>query len=105
MTTQVRSAPTKSTTTAPDTFVPRHIGPRDHDIQRMLESLGVGTLDELIDKTVPRSIRLAEPIEIGNPRTEFDVLTELRALANKNKVVKSFIGQGYYDTIVPPVIQ
>src|SRR5688572_4622056 len=71
----------------------------------MLRTLGVSSLDELIDKTVPAAIRLREPLKLGSPRSEMDVLNELRELAAKNEVVRSFIGQGYYDTFTPPVIQ
>ncbi len=88
-----------------DSFVPRHIGPRVEDMREMLALLGVSSLDELIDKTVPPSIRLKEPLHLGPPRSEFDVLQELRTIAGKNQVARSFIGQGYYGTITPPVIQ
>src|SRR5437762_2972664 len=88
-----------------DTFVPRHIGPSDADVKEMLALLDLSCLDELVDKTVPASIRLREPLKLGEPRDEHSVLQELRELASKNKVARSFIGQGYYDTITPPVIQ
>src|SRR5689334_5465273 len=88
-----------------DIFVRRHIAPDENDVREMLAELGLASLDELVDKTVPASIRLRRPLELGKPRNEMDVLAELRELANKNRVVKSFIGQGYYDTFTPPVIQ
>lgn len=88
-----------------ETFVQRHIGPDEKDVAAMLSQLGLGSLDELIEKTVPAAIRLREPLKLGEPRSEMDVLAEMRAIASKNKVVRSFIGQGYYDTFVPPVIQ
>ena len=74
-------------------------------MRAMLATLGLSTLEELVEKTVPASIRSPKPLALHDPRSEFDVLTELRTLANKNKVARSFIGQGYYDTITPPVIQ
>src|SRR4051812_20325437 len=88
-----------------DSFVRRHIGPSEDDVRAMLGTLGLGTLNELVERTVPASIRLKKPLHLGPPRSEWDVLTELREIAQKNQVVRSFIGQGYYETIVPPVIQ
>ena len=69
-----------------------------------LAALGLSSLEELVDKTVPLAIRLNRPLDLPGPRGEMEVLAELRELAGKNKVVKSFIGQGYYDTFTPPVI-
>ena len=71
----------------------------------MLETLGYRSLDELIDATVPASIRLNRSLQLGPERSEYELLSELRKLAQKNKVFRSFIGMGYHDTIVPPVIQ
>ena len=88
-----------------DTFVHRHIGPRDEQIKQMLETIGVGSLDQLIEQTVPASIRLNRPLNLGEPRGEHELLLELKSIASKNKVFKSYIGMGYYDTITPPVIQ
>ena len=88
-----------------ETFVRRHIGPDDNDVARMLESLGLTSLEELIEKTVPASIRLRGPLKLDEPRGEVDVLAELRNIAEKNQVYRSFIGQGYYGTFTPPVIQ
>jgi glycine dehydrogenase len=88
-----------------DTFVRRHIGPSTSDVQEMLGLLGVDSLDELVEQTVPAAIRLKKPLNIGEPRGEFELLEELRQIAKKNKVARSFIGMGYYDTITPPVIQ
>ncbi|HVT90399.1 MAG TPA: aminomethyl-transferring glycine dehydrogenase [Tepidisphaeraceae bacterium] len=85
-------------------FIPRHIGPSDADISQMLETIGLKSLDELVLQTVPESIRLQSPLNLPQPASEFEVLNELRAMASKNKVFRSFIGQGYYDTITPPVI-
>jgi glycine dehydrogenase len=87
-----------------DTFVHRHIGPSPDDIQKMLATLGLSTLDELTDSTVPANIRREGRLELGAPRTEHETLSALREIAKKNRVLRSFIGQGYYDTITPPVI-
>ncbi|MGI9182417.1 MAG: glycine dehydrogenase, partial [Longimicrobiaceae bacterium] len=88
-----------------DSFVPRHIGPSDEEIQEMLDTLGYDSLDELIDATIPGDIRLRQPLRLGDPKTEHEVLTELREIASRNQVFHSFIGLGYYDTVTPPVIQ
>ena len=88
-----------------DTFVRRHIGPDGDDVRAMLELLGVDSLNELVEQTVPAAIRLKKPLKIGEPRGEFELLTELKTIASKNKIFRSFIGMGYYDTITPPVIQ
>jgi glycine dehydrogenase len=87
-----------------DTFVHRHIGPDAGDVQEMLALLGYGTLEDLVAATIPADIRLKKPLAIGEPRGEFELLTELKAIASKNKVFRSLIGMGFYDTITPPVI-
>src|SRR5207253_5356455 len=88
-----------------DTFVHRHIGPNPDDIQEMLSTLGLPSLDALIDATIPADIRLRRPLTLGPHRGEHEVLARLRALAGQNKVFRSYIGMGYYDCITPPVIQ
>src|SRR5881398_521001 len=88
-----------------DSFVHRHIGPNPDDIQEMLSTLGLPSLDALIDATIPADIRLRRPLTLGPHRGEHEVLARLRALAGQNKVFRSFIGMGYYDCITPPVIQ
>jgi len=85
-------------------FAQRHIGPDENETKEMLATIGVGSLDELIDKTVPAGIRLHEKLDIPDPMSEAEYLTELKTVANKNKVFKSYIGQGYYGTITPSVI-
>ncbi|HET7115911.1 MAG TPA: aminomethyl-transferring glycine dehydrogenase [Hanamia sp.] len=85
-------------------FAQRHIGPDENETKEMLATIGVGSLEELIDKTVPKGIRLNESLNIPEPMSESEYLTELKTIANKNKVFKSYIGHGYYDTIVPSVI-
>ncbi len=88
-----------------DTFAHRHIGPTDADVREMLASLGVASVTELIEQTVPHSIRFNEPLGIGPHRGEHELIEELRSLAAKNVVLRSCIGMGYSDTITPPVIQ
>ncbi len=101
----VTPTPTVPSTLAPsDVFAPRHLGPRDADQAAMLATLGLASLAELADATVPASIRLGRALELGPAVTEHRLLEELRTLANDNQVFRSFIGQGYYDTITPPVI-
>src|SRR5262245_6640639 len=91
-----------------DVFVPRHIGPSETEIGEMLGALGYSTLDQLADATVPPAIRLKRPLRLEGlserPKGEFELLQELRGIAAENKVFRSFIGMGYYDTITPPVI-
>ncbi len=88
-----------------DNFVQRHNGPRDQEIDQMIGKIGVSSLDELIDKTVPKTIRLDKPMPLGKGISEFEYLQKLRKIAAKNKLYKSFIGLGYYDTIMPAVVQ
>ncbi len=88
-----------------DSFVSRHNGPRPHEIGTMLEKIGVGSVDELIDKTVPPAIRLEKPLNLPDGISEHEYLQRIWEIASKNKVYRSFIGMGYYNTIFPPVIQ
>ncbi|MGH7208408.1 MAG: glycine dehydrogenase, partial [Nitrospiraceae bacterium] len=88
-----------------DTFVHRHIGPTDADIQEMLATLGLQSLDALVSATVPDDIRLRAPLALGPHRGEHDVLAELRSLHDRNKIFRSFLGMGYHDCPTPPVIQ
>lgn len=89
---------------ATEQFLWRHVGPRPEDIEKMLEVVGVKSVDELIGQTVPESIRLKKPLDLPAPLTESEFLAKIKALASKNKLYRSFIGQGYYDTISPAVI-
>lgn len=86
-------------------FEHRHIAPNEQDTLSMLQTIGVNSLDELIDQTVPENIRLKNPLNLPKAKSEFDYLNNLRQVASKNKVFKSYIGQGYYGVIVPGVIQ
>lgn len=87
------------------TFAARHIGPRQHEEGTMLAKVGVASLDELIDKTIPSNIRLKKPLNLAPPMTERAYLSHLNSLAARNKVFSSYIGMGYYPTVVPSVIQ
>lgn len=87
-----------------DRFVNRHIGPSQEEAQLMLESLGLNSLDELIDNTIPSKIRLEKPLELSKPVSEFEFLKNIKAIASKNKIYKSYIGMGYNPTITPGVI-
>ena len=88
-----------------ESFVPRHIGPSASDIERMVEEIGFRSLDELIESTIPASIRFKSTLALPHGRAEHEVLADFRAMAAKNKVFRSFIGMGYADTVTPPVIQ
>ena len=87
-----------------DIFARRHIGVDDRQIQEMLQVLGVESLDALIEKTIPASIRLNKSLELPEAQTEAAALAKLKAIASENQVYKSFIGQGYYNCITPAVI-
>lgn len=86
-------------------FQDRHNGPRAGEAQEMLAYLGVGSVDELIEQTVPSQIRLKQPLALPKALSEKAYLAKVKQIADKNKVFKSYIGQGYYDVIVPGVIQ
>src|SRR6201991_4715475 len=94
-----------SVTASATSFVPRHIGPTDADVGAMLELLGYDSLDALIDATVPAGIRLKRPLAIHASMTEYEALANLRSIAQKNQIARSYLGLGYYDTVTPPVIQ
>jgi glycine dehydrogenase len=88
-----------------DTFVRRHIGPRDEDIASMLASLGLDSLEALVNEAIPAEIRSEVALDLPDGRGEQEVLASLRRVAGKNQVFRSFIGMGYHDCITPPVIQ
>ncbi|TAE46614.1 MAG: glycine dehydrogenase (aminomethyl-transferring) [Bacteroidetes bacterium] len=88
----------------PDSFLSRHIGPSASETAEMLQVIGVDSLEELIAQTVPASIRLTQPISRREALSEHQYLRELRQTAALNQVFKSYIGQGYYDTVTPSVI-
>ena len=88
-----------------DLLISRHIGISAEEQKEMLATLGVDSLDQLIEQTVPQAIRLKEPMKLNAPLTERAYLEHLSELAQRNKLFTSYIGQGWYDTITPPVIQ
>lgn len=86
-------------------FESRHHGKDAQELAKMLQTVGVSSIDELIDQTVPKKIRLERPLQLPEPRNEYQFLNELKQLAAGNKVFKSYIGMGYYNCVVPAVIQ
>src|SRR5579859_3358944 len=88
-----------------DSFARRHIGPNDDEVRDMLAEVGFQNLDALIDATVPKNIRLNQPLNLPEAKSEAEALTELRAISKKNTIAKNFIGAGYSDCVTPPVIQ
>lgn len=89
----------------PDNFVNRHIGPSETEINEMLKDCAVQSVEELIQQTIPKKIRLNNDIELQPALSEYDFINFIRNLSSKNKIFKSYIGMGYYPTILPPVIQ
>jgi len=89
---------------ASDKFVNRHIGPRESETAEMCRTIGVSSLDQLISETVPASIRLERPLNLPPAMSEVTYLSHLRAIGERNRQYRSFIGQGYYGVAVPPVI-
>lgn len=87
-----------------DQFTDRHIGPNHTETKEMLSTIGVDSLDQLIDETVPDNIRLQRELNIPEAQTELEYLRELKEISVMNKVYKSYIGMGYHDTITPSVI-
>jgi glycine dehydrogenase len=85
-------------------FENRHNGPSSEEVSLMLKAIGANSIEELIDQTIPKSIQLEKPLGLPKAKSEAAFLKEFKALANKNKIFKSFIGLGYYDTLVPGVI-
>ncbi|KAI9222281.1 glycine cleavage system P-protein-domain-containing protein [Blastocladiella britannica] len=89
-----------------DTFERRHNGPTTTgDVQHMLKTIGCLSFEDLVAKAVPQSITRTEPLALGDARTESELLEDLREIADKNALLKNYIGQGYYGTKVPAVIQ
>lgn len=85
-------------------FVNRHIGPRDSEIAEMLKAVGVKSVDELIEQTVPKGIHMDKPLNLPAPLTEQEYLGKIKSIASKNKLFRTFIGMGYYGTHTPSVI-
>ena len=85
-------------------FESRHIGPDSNQIKQMLEKIGASSVDQLIDQTIPANIRLKKKLSLPAAQSEYEFLRKFKAIASKNKVFRSFIGVGYYNTITPGVI-
>lgn len=85
-------------------FESRHIGPDAHQVEEMLKVTKASSIDELIDQTIPASIRLKKPLSLPAAKSEYQFLKDFKKIASKNKVYKSFLGMGYYNTITPGVI-
>ena len=86
-------------------FQKRHIGPNEIDKKLMLKSIGLNSLDELINETIPEDIRLKSTLDLDTPMSEYEYLNHIEELSKKNKVFKSYIGLGYHEAIVPSVIK
>jgi len=89
---------------ASDEFVGRHIGPDPAEQARMLAALELPSIEDLVDRAVPDSIRTRDPLRVPPARSEADAVARLRDLARRNHVFTSLIGMGYSDTVTPPVI-
>ncbi|NLW95904.1 MAG: glycine dehydrogenase (aminomethyl-transferring), partial [Xanthomonadaceae bacterium] len=87
-----------------DAFIERHIGPDDAEIARMLEVVGHDSLESMTAAIVPASIKSGDGLDLPAPQSEEEALARIRAIAGRNDVFRSFIGQGYYGTRTPPVI-
>jgi len=88
-----------------DSFVLRHVGPRENEIHEMIKTIGVSSVDELINKTIPADIRLKNNLDLPKAMSEYEYMSHIQALAGKNKLFKNYIGLGYHPTILPGVIQ
>ena len=88
-----------------NSFESRHIGVNETDVEKMLEAIGVGSVDELIQQTIPSSILKKEDLKIDDAVSEKDYLSNLKKIASKNSNFDNYIGQGYYGTITPSVIK
>ena len=85
-------------------FISRHIGPNEKEINEMLDTIGLSSIEELVSKTIPSSIRLKNDLDVCESMSEHEYLNELKGIASLNKVYKNYIRQGYYNTITPSVI-
>src|SRR5438034_10723491 len=88
-----------------NSFARRHIGPNEDEVRAMLREVGFESLDALVEAAVPKNIRLDRDLNLPDPKSEMEALSELRAISGKNKIARSFIGCGYSDSTTPPVIQ
>ena len=88
-----------------DNFPSRHIGVTDpEELRQMLQTIGVGSVDELIAQVIPQSIRLRKPLDLPAGMSEYEFAAHIRALADRNRPLRSFIGMGYYPCAVPAVV-
>ena len=88
-----------------DLFALRHIGIRENNLQNMLKSIEVDSLEQLIQETIPSEIRMQQPLQLDNPMSEHEFLSHIQELSEKNKVFKTYIGLGYNESITPSVIK
>ena len=88
-----------------DTLMPRHIGISENDEKAMLQEIGLDSIDALIDQTIPANIRLEATLDLPEAMSEYQYAKHIAALASKNKQFTTYIGQGWYNTILPAVIQ
>ena len=88
-----------------DHFSNRHIGSGEPEINLMLEKIGVGSIDELVEKTIPASIYRNQPLDLPEGIDEYSYLNRMREIAGKNKTFKTYMGLGFYNTKLPTVIQ
>ncbi|WP_103069958.1 aminomethyl-transferring glycine dehydrogenase [Aquimarina sediminis] len=95
----------KDLSTLKQEFLPRHIGPGKREINQILNVIGASSLSQLIDETIPKNIRSKKSLDLPASQTELEFLTNFKAMMGSNKTFRSFIGMGYHDCIVPPVIQ
>jgi glycine dehydrogenase len=90
---------------ATEKFSDRHIGPRESDVKEMLSTCGVSSINDLIEQTIPSKIRLKNELDLDEPMSEYEYLNHITDLGKENKIFKSYIGLGYYNTITPSVIK
>ena len=88
----------------PESFQSRHIGPDQADAEAMLRTIGAASLDALMDEAIPASIRLPKALDLPRGKPEYQYLRDLRSVAARNQLFKSYIGLGYYDCVTPSVI-
>ena len=88
-----------------DKFVERHVGPNEEELKKMLAKINADSIDDLLDETIPASIRLNKPLDLDEGISEFEFSKHIQSLGRKNKRYVSFIGLGYHASITPAVIQ
>src|SRR5215813_5020291 len=88
----------------PDSFANRHLGPDEAESEQMLKALGLSSLEELLDRAIPKSIRFKGKLRLPEPLSEFELIAQLREIASANQLYRSFIGMGYSGCITPPAI-